>query len=145
MTTSKKTSLPPQKFSFKKRIIQRVVVALLLSGVIIFCQEMGWLDQFADQFIKQKVDWSNNQEVIKYLKQSITTKQLTKTPLNCLIPVINNDNGSSILTVEIHEKHNQECLNTRKGFPTIFTFRVDRQNGNIQLDKNSPGQFYPLQ
>lgn len=144
MTKSDRPAFPPSRNSLKKRIIQRVIVALLLSGGIIFCQEMGWLDQLTDQFVRQKIDWSNNQSVIKYLKQIITDKNLTEIPLRCLIPVINNDDGSTILNVEIHEKHNQECLNTRKNFPTIFTFRVNRQNGSIQIDKNTPNHFYPL-
>ncbi len=145
MTTSDKSPSPLRNYSIKKRIKQRVIVALLLSGGIIFCQEMGWLDRFAEQFVKQKIDWSNNQDIISYLKQIITTKHLTDLPLKCLISVINNDDGTSILNVEIHEKHNQECMTTRTNFPTVFTFRVNRLNGNIQIDKDSPNHFYPIQ
>lgn len=144
MTSQNQKTLPRKNISIKKRIRQRVLMALILSGGIIFAQKIGWLDHFENQIVKQKMNWSNNQEVIQYLKQVITDKHLTDTPLKCLIPVINNDDGSSILNVEIHEKHNNECLKTKTNFPTIFTFRVNRLNGNIQLDKDSPNHFYPL-
>lgn len=142
MTTQKE--FPSRPTSIKKRILQRVTIAIFLSGGIILAQQLGWLDRFTNQMLKQKIDWSNNQEVIHYLKQVILDQKLTETPMNCLIPVINNDNGASILTVEIHEKHNRECLNTRTDFPTLFTFRVNRVDGNIQIDKDSPNHFYPI-
>lgn len=130
--------------SIKQRIWKRVAIALLLSGGIIFSQKMGWLDHFTNQIMKQKINWSNNQEVIQYLKQLTADRHLTDIPANCLIPVINNDDGGSILPVEFHEKHNTECQNTRPDFPVVFTFHVNRLNGNIQIDKGSPNHFYPI-
>lgn len=144
MSSKNKITLSKKNVSVKKRIMQRVIIALIFSGSIIFAEKMGWLDHFADTITKEKINWTNNQQVVQYLKQIITDKKLSDIPSKCLIPVINNDDGSSILNVEIHAKHNQECVNTQTNFPTIFTFRINRLNGNIQFDKGSPNHFYPL-
>lgn len=131
-----------RKFSLKRRIMQRVIIALLFSGGIIAAQEMGWLDNFTNQFVKKKVNWLDNSSVVAYLKQIVTDHKLTQTPPNCLIYVINNDNGGAVVNIQVREQHNAVCTNTRTDFPILFTFRVNRPNGSVEVDKNSPNHFY---
>lgn len=130
--------------SMKRRVIQRVIFALLFSGGVIAAQEMGWLDNISRQWSKQKINWMNNKEVTQYLRTVITDNKLTETPENCLVFVINNDTGEEIVNMQVREQHNNICTNTRSDFPLLFTFRVDRTNGNIQIDKGSPNHFYPI-
>lgn len=141
--TSSRFSGRPRR-SMKRRVIQRVIIALLFSGGVIAAQEMGWLDNISRQWSKQKVNWTNNKEVTGYLRTVITDNKLTTTPTNCLVFVINNDTGGEIVNLQVREQHNTTCTNTRSDFPLLFTFRVDRSNGSIQVDKGSPNHFYPI-
>lgn len=130
--------------SIKRRIIQRVIFALLFSAGVIGAQEMGWIDNISRQWSKQKVNWMDNKHVTQYLRTVITDNKLTQTPINCLVFVINNDTGEETVNMQVREQHNSTCTNTRNDFPLLFTFRVDRTNGNIQVDKGSPNHFYPI-
>ncbi|CAI3924481.1 unnamed protein product [Commensalibacter communis] len=130
--------------SMKRRIMQRVIFALLFSAAVIGAQEMGWLNNISRQWTKQKVNWMDNKQVTQYLRTVITDNQLTQTPTNCLVFVINNDNGGEIVNMQVREQHNSSCSNTRTDFPILFTFRVNRTDGNIQVDKGSPNHFYPI-
>ncbi|MDI2090748.1 hypothetical protein [Commensalibacter oyaizuii] len=134
-----------RRTSLKKRILQRVIIALIFSAGVITAQEMGWLDNITQQFAKQKVNWLDNKAVIAYLRTVITHQKLTDTPQKCLVFVINNDMGGDSVDIAVKEQHNAICTDTRTDFPTLFTFRVNRQNGNIQIDKNTPNHFYPIQ
>lgn len=130
--------------SMKRRVIQRVIIALLFSAGVIAAQEMGWLDNISRQWSKQKVNWLDNREVTQHLRTVITDNKLTETPMNCLVFVINNDTGEETVNIQVREQHNSTCANTRTDFPLLFTFRVDRTNGSIQVDKGSPNHFYPI-
>ncbi|CAK7192093.1 hypothetical protein COMNV_00276 [Commensalibacter sp. Nvir] len=129
----------------RKRIWQRVLIALFLSAGIIFAQKAGWLDQFSRQLTQQHMNWSNNSDVIAYLKKIVANNQLTKTSPHCLVYVINNDNGQETVRVEVREQHNSVCTNTRKDFPLLFTFEINRIQKTVQIDKGSPNHFYPIQ
>ncbi|MDI2112496.1 hypothetical protein [Commensalibacter nepenthis] len=130
--------------SMKRRIIQRVIFALLFSAGVIGAQEMGWLNNISRQWIKQKVNWMDNKQVTQYLRTVITDNQLTQTSIHCLVFVINNDTGGETVNMQVREQHNNSCSETRPDFPLLFTFRVNRSNGNIQVDKGSPNHFYPI-
>lgn len=134
-----------KRTSMKRRIMQRVIIALIFSAGVIAAQEMGWLGNMARQWSKQKVNWMNNKEVTQHLRQVITDNKLSDTLTNCLVFVIHNDTGGEIVNMQVREQHNSTCTNTRSDFPLLFTFRVDRTNGNIQIDKGSPNHFYPIQ
>lgn len=131
--------------SVKRRIIQRVLVALLFSAGVIGANEMGWLNNISDQLTKQKVNWLDNKQVTQYLREVINDQKLSDTPSKCLVFVINNDNGGDIVDMQVREQHNNLCTNTRSDFPLLFTFRVNRTDGNIQIDKGTPNHFYPIQ
>lgn len=152
-SSKQQSPLPPEKVtkarrnpvSIKRRIIQRACVALILSFGVLLSYYMGWLDAVIDQSIRQKVNWFDDTKMVEYLRNRTINDKIVTTRPSCLVFIVNGNAPPEVTDVQVREKHNKECSDTSNDFPLLFTFRVNRVNGTIQIDRNSSNHFYPFQ
>ncbi|WP_266157168.1 hypothetical protein [Dyella silvatica] len=89
---------------------------------------------------------ANEDAAIKLISEAIQKHRLTSLPIDCLT-FMPEEEGATTYSVEVHENHTPPCKGDPDTSPRLFSFKVDRSNGQLSTDATDPadGEYQPIQ
>ncbi|MBE7212450.1 MAG: hypothetical protein INR65_15625 [Gluconacetobacter diazotrophicus] len=128
-------------------MVRRVVTALAAGLAILLLGRLGVLNRLAPGLAPAGLNWTNDYQLVEYLRGRVVDDGLTKTRKDCLLFIINGNDPPDAVRMRVMEKHSGSCPPAAPGadaLPQLFTLQVDRQNKSVQTDAGDPGHFHPL-
>ena len=129
------------------RVARRMLLVAALT-VAVFLSQRGAFHRVTDQLLGPRTDWHSDYAMSERLYDLIVTRRLTDVKRACLLLNIHGEDPPAATRLDVFERPTPACMGadarTLHALPRLFGLRVDRDEGLVETDAGTPGQYHPL-